>query len=268
MIGIYSAIKDFKSNVSIEVTSEKLTLYKIFKSDLFKILDSNSENEKAVLDSLRFIDTIQQLAFDEKIDYIEKNEDLLKNINLFKSLLDTKKPTFVDESLIVNSLKSQEASSTTTNNKNLMINKLTNVKQVEVKSKLSGTKLGNSENQNNEVKNTLKTLKRLESIVDEPSKMNDKEILKNETDKLANVKKNVDLKSGLSVNQINSQNKLNALIGIKKQNINQDEMNSAFAKINARKIGTAINNKISESINFSSKISYTNTTNNDENNDK
>lgn len=267
MIGIYSAIKDFKSNVSIEVTSEKLTLYKIFKSDLFKILDSNSDNEKAVLDSLRFIDTIQQLAFDEKIDYIEKNEDLLKNLNLFKSLLDTKKPLFVDESLIVNSLKNQETSVTTTN-KNLMVNKLTNVKQVEVKSKISGTKLGNSDNQNNEVKNTLKTLKRLESIVDEPSKMNEKEILKNETDKLANVKKVVDLKSGLSVNQINSQNKLNALIGIKKQSINQEEMNSAFAKINARKIGTAINNKISESINFSSKISDTNTTNNDENNDK
>lgn len=267
MIGIYSAIKDFKSNVSIEVTSEKLTLYKIFKSDLFKILDSNSDNEKAVLDSLRFIDTIQQLAFDEKIDYIEKNEDLLKNLNLFKSLLDTKKPIFVDESLIVNSLKNQETSVTTTN-KNLMVNKLTNVKQVEVKSKISGTKLGNSDNQNNEVKNTLKTLKRLESIVDEPSKMNEKEILKNETDKLANVKKVVDLKSGLSVNQINSQNKLNALIGIKKQSINQEEMNSAFAKINARKIGTAINNKISESINFSSKISDTNTTNNDENNGK
>lgn len=170
-------------------------------------------------------------------------------MQIFKSLLDTKKPLFLDESSIVNSLSNQEIPNL--NNKGLN-NKLNSIKPNENNSKVSGTKLINVDSQNNGVKNTLKTLKRLESICEEPSKIDKNESIKKENDQ--QIKKSIDLKNGLSINQINSQNKLNALIGIKKQSINQDEMNNAFAKINSRKVGLLTNNKLSESINFSSNV--------------
>lgn len=53
--------------------------------------------------------------------------------------------------------------------------------------------------------------------------------------------------------QVASQNKLSAIIGFKKNNQNQDEVNEAFKRINERKKGDGIGSKLLSGLSYSNK---------------
>ena len=108
IFGMYSALKHQKNNYTAEVTSEKVSVYKIAKAHILLYFGGNSGT---LPNTLKGIDTVQQNSLKDKIEYLEKST--IENMNEikrfeFKKLKEieiTDSKIIVDETQITNYLK-------------------------------------------------------------------------------------------------------------------------------------------------------------------
>ena len=106
IFGVYSALKHHKNNFSVMVQSEKAEVYKISKSHCLYYFGGSSG---VIPEALKGIDTVQEMSFSYKIDFLEKCKKInqlekfhfICNENVSGSNI--KKP--IDESEIVNDIK-------------------------------------------------------------------------------------------------------------------------------------------------------------------
>lgn len=248
IIGAFSALKNHKSNLTVEVSSDKLEVYRIFKGDILSLFGGITGK---VPEYLKSIDNSQQVCTQIKINYLEEKIlddkwDLIKKFTFINSSsLQPSKPKHIDESQMKNVLKdaykSLEAVKTSKINdikSSLIPNKakgLTGLRGLETSSVLSKA-------------NTLKGLEKQEGGLGMLNKngigISTKQPLKQSI-------------SSLTSSQIASQNKLNLIMGIKKPTQSQDEVNEAFKRINERKKGDGIGSKLLSGLDYSSNaVSY------------
>ena len=232
IIGTYSAIKDNKCNVTVEVISDRMKVYKIFKGDIFEMFGGKSGK---VSEALRSLDSTQQIGMILKYDFLEncikrKNTKALLQIDYIESSnAPLSKPKLFDESEIKNNLKDAYKALETAKN-----NKLNDLKSSLIPSKAKGlTSLRTIENPSEIKRDLLGTA---------PGKLDDKGKLlglggglSRATTLQSQQSKLNALRPGLTTSQMASKNKLDSLLGIKKNTQNQDEVNEAFKRINDRK---------------------------------
>lgn len=247
IIGAFSALKNHKSNLTVEVSSDKLEVYRIFKGDILSLFGGITGK---VPEYLKSIDNSQQVCTQIKINYLEEKIlddkwDLIKKFTFINSSsLQPSKPKHIDESQMKNILKdaykSLEAVKTS---------KINDIKSslIPNKARLSGLRGLETSNVLSKA-NTLKGLDKQEGGLDMLNKngigISTKQPLKQSI-------------SSLTSSQIASQNKLNLIMGIKKPTQSQDEVNEAFKRINERKKGDGIGSKLLSGLDYSSNaVSY------------
>lgn len=237
IIGAYSALKNHKNNVSVEVISDRLEVYRIFKGDIISLF--GGVNGK-IVEALRAIDSTQQIGFSIKLKYLERSLEfnLDNNIKMFNyiesGLIQQTKPRHIDENKIINVLS--EALKNVDTNKNTA--KLNDLKASLIPNKAKGlSALKNIENSST-LSNAKNGIGGILGKGPNPNALN----------------KLTGTKFALTSNQIASKNKLDAILGIKKPTQNPDEVNAAFQRINDRKKGANIvGNKLLNGLEYSSE---------------
>jgi len=218
VIGAYSALKNYKCNTTIEVLSDKLEVYRIFKGDIINLL--GGINGK-VSEAIKAIDNTQQVGFNIKLRFLEKCVEAniwegISKFSFFDSVTQPQaKPRHIDESNIVNvlqeALKSSEASKVN--------NKINDLKASLIpKGGLGG----------------LRKIEKASTLKPEPSKSLNPGVSIGGGG--AGLNKLIG-KPAMTSNQIASKNKLDALMGMKKNVQSTEEVNAAFQRINERKKG-------------------------------
>lgn len=210
--------------MSIEVVSDKCQVYRIFKRDIIQLF--GGAHGKTV-ELLKAIDMTQQINANIKIEFLEKavkNNDLkmATKIEYIESSSSNQqlKPKHLDESTIKNilkeALKNAEASKAS--------NKLNDLKASLIPNKAKA----------------LNTLKTMDTGISKSTigGLGGTSIVKD--DKLNKLNS---LRPGMTSSQLGAKSRLEGMLGIKKNDQNQDEVNAAFQRINERKKGE-INSKL------------------------
>jgi hypothetical protein len=220
---VQSSLLDTKSNLTVEVQSDKLEAYKIFKGDILNYFGGIKGD---VFQSLIGINTTQSINMSIKIKYIEDHREWkqIDNVYLLETLTTQPSvPVKVNESSSLNVLKEAlKATETTSSGLSKLSAVTAPAKPVD---KLKGlTKVTN-------------TLKKVE--LDE-SKENKEKPKENMTIGSNSISNKVLDKNELTSKQIAAKGKLDFLMG-KKPTINEDEINLNLKKIADRKKGENTN---------------------------
>lgn len=205
---------------------------------------------------LRSIDSTQQIGMIYKYDFIENclrfnDFNNLKKINFLEtSNAPMIKPKLFDESEISNNLK--DAYKTLENAKN---NKLNDLKTSMIPNKAKGlVSLKTIENPTEVKKDLLNSLTGTKNIDDKGKLLGGiSRAVTIQNQSLSQQSKLNALRPGMTTSQVASKNKLDSLLGIKKTNQNQDEVNEAFKRINERKNADATGSKLFKGIEYSSE---------------
>jgi hypothetical protein len=249
-------LKNHKSNLTVEVLSDKVDVYRIFKGDIFNLFGGISGK---VPEMLRSIDTTQQIHSQIKLAYLEENVesnrfDLISKLQFIESTsLQPSKPKLIDENKLNNPLKdAYKVVETKVNSKindlkaSLIPNKakgLSSLKSIENAGTLRATMkndINNAPVTSNAPVTNVSNLQN-QSIVPGLG-VNEKKPSINDSiqNKLNNAKASL---SGLTSNQLASKNKLQSIIG-KSSKQSQEEVDEAFKRINDRKKGDGIGSKL------------------------
>lgn len=215
-------MKHQKSNMTVEVSSEKLEVYRIAQQDVLHFFDLYSNK---TIESLKGLDNTQQINMLIKLKHIEgivlkEDTDSLQNISLYESNSIRNAPEFIRENhgltVLKDALKNQELSG--------------NAKKLEdLKFKLQAVKKEPSKSQQDDALSKLKAMSSATPASD------NKDLSKNialGTQRLAPKSMN---KLGLTENQLASKNKLSAFAAVKKVQQSEEEVSSAFQRINQKK---------------------------------
>lgn len=250
VIGAYSAIKDNKCNVTVEVLSDRMKVYKIFKGDILELFSGKAGK---VSEALRSIDTTQQIGMILKYDYLENciKKDDIKGIHKIEyvesSNTTMSKPKLFDESEIKNNLK--EAYKALEAAKN---NKINDLKSSLIPNKAKGfASLKTIENPSEIKRDLLGTADDKSKFLGMGGGISRQTTIQNQASN-QQAKLNA-LRPGLTTSQLASKNKLDNLLGIKKNTQNQDEVNEAFKRINERKKAEVGGSKLLSGIEYSSE---------------
>lgn len=262
-------MKNHKSNLTIEVLSEKVDVYRIFKGDIFNLFGGIAGK---VPEMLRSIDTTQQIHAHIKLAYLEENVemnrfDLINKLSFIESSsLQPSKAKLIDESKLNNPLKdAYKVVESKVNSKindlkaSLIPNKakgLSSLKSIEnagtLKASLKTEPSSLIPSKTNLIPTTngpnVSNLNGVRELTEKKPSINDS--IQN---KLNNAKASL---SGLTSNQIASKNKLQSIIG-KSSKQSQEEVDEAFKRINDRKKGDGIGSKLLSGLdNYAESVSF------------
>lgn len=211
---MYSSLKHFKTNITVEVVTERLELFRISKTDILYFFDGTTSKQ---IESLKGIDNAQQINLMIKIRFIEQNLgnwDSLSKLEFFESNpIISSVPEIIRENhglhVLRDSSKAQD-----------------NTKKLEdLKSKLTVGKKDDKPIGNLDALNKLKGLSTLTST----------DLNKNIALGTNRLGPKLINKSGLTENQIASKNKLEMFSTKKIQS--EEEISEALKRINEKKKG-------------------------------
>lgn len=205
-------MKNRKNNYTIEVTSSKAEIYKIFKGDVFNLFGGTTGN---IPEILRAVDSVHQNNYLIKHQYIIDNIESWNKVNLLEFVKSGgifNKPNVIDESRSVNALKEAQKDDLNKNLKNLKDTLLSKPQTATANKRLEGA----SNTIGAENKDYSKAMAMGTTRI-APKSIN---------------------KLGLTSKQQTAKNKLDMLCSLKKSD---EEISSAFKRINEKKAGEVKN---------------------------
>lgn len=219
---MYSSLKHFKTNITVEVVTDKLELFRISKTDILYFFDGTTSKQ---IESLKGIDNSQQINLMIKIKFIEQNLlnwSTLSKLEFYESNpIISSVPEIIRENhglhILRDSCKTQD-----------------NTKKLEdLKSKLSAVKKDDKPPAGN--LDALNKLKGLSTLTSNDLNKNIALGTNRLGPKLIN-------KGGLTENQIASKNKLEMFSAKKIQS--EEEISEALKRINEKKKGDSSVSKL------------------------
>lgn len=250
---MYSSLKHFKTNITVEVVSDKVELFRISKTDILYFFDGNTSKQ---IESLKGIDNSQQINLIVKIRFIEHNLfnwNVLSKLEFFESNpIISSVPEIIRENHGLHVLRDSSKAQDNTKKLEDLKSKLT-VGKKEEKAVIGGG---------------MDALNRLKGL----STMTSNDLNKNIVLGTNRLGPKLINKSGLTENQIASKNKLEMFSSKKIQS--EEEISEALKRINEKKKGDGSINKLlaglepkSESVTFdelSKKLAKVNITDQDQ----